>query len=153
MRSSVAGHEDGPQLVAPFDARRLKDRGSPADADGMTVIRAACPTCGEVDLNPDAVLLHVLEGDSGGIYSFVCPTCREDVEKWADRQIIGLLRSAGVAVEDPSGHPSGPRPAETEANPRERLRTRPAFTLDDLIDFHFLLQDDRYIEESLSTSV
>jgi hypothetical protein len=153
MRSSVAGHEDGPQLVAPFDARRLKDRGSPADADGMTVIRAACPTCGEVDLKPDAVLLHVLEGDSGGIYSFVCPTCREDVEKWADRQIIGLLRSAGVAVEDRSGHPSGPRPAGTEANPRERLRARPAFTLDDLIDFHFLLEDDRYIEESLSTSV
>lgn len=102
-------------------------------------------------MSADAVLLHVLQGDSDGIYSFICPACREDVEKRADRRIIALLVSAGVGAEDRSGHPSTARFGDTEPDPRGPLPKSPAFTLDDLIDFHFLLQDDRYIEESLAS--
>jgi predicted RNA-binding Zn-ribbon protein involved in translation (DUF1610 family) len=117
----------------------------------MTIIRTACPTCGEVDVRAEAVLLHVLKGDFDGVYSFICPTCQEDVEKRADRRIIALLVSAGVGVEDRSGHPSTARFDEIERDPRGDLPPGPAFTLDDLIDFHFLLEDDRYIKESFAS--
>jgi hypothetical protein len=32
------------------------------------------------------------------------------------------------------------------------VATGPAFTIDDVIEFHFLLEDDRYIEEFLASS-
>ncbi|MGZ4146274.1 MAG: hypothetical protein ACXVPL_01075 [Actinomycetota bacterium] len=118
----------------------------------MTIIRTTCPTCGEVDMRADAVLLQVFEENSGGRYSFVCPRCGEDVEKIADRKIVALLVSAGVDVEDRTGHPSGGS-GEDGLVRREGLPAGRPFTLDDLIDFHFLLEDDQYIEESLSSSV
>jgi predicted RNA-binding Zn-ribbon protein involved in translation (DUF1610 family) len=116
----------------------------------MTTIRTTCPRCGEVEVSAEAVLLHVLRGDSEGIYSFICPACREDVEKRTNRKIIALLVSAGVGIEDRSGHPSNVRFDEIEPDPRGALPAGPAFTLDDLIDFHFLLEDDRYVKESSS---
>ncbi|HEX7464521.1 MAG TPA: hypothetical protein VF382_06475 [Actinomycetota bacterium] len=119
----------------------------------MAIIRTACPTCGEVDVSAEAVLLHLLQGDFDGIYSFICPACRGDVEKRANRKIIALLVSAGVGIEDRSGHPSNARFGETEPDPRGRLPAGPAFTLDDLIDFHFLLENDRYVRESFASSV
>jgi hypothetical protein len=117
----------------------------------MTIIRTTCPSCGQVDVGADAVLLEVLDDSSRGIYSFVCPSCRQDVEKWADRKAVALLVSAGVEVER-GRHPSDDDPLEDERTRREGVPGGPAFTLDDVIDFHFLLEDDRYIEESLSTS-
>jgi predicted RNA-binding Zn-ribbon protein involved in translation (DUF1610 family) len=117
----------------------------------MTIIRTACPACGEVDVSAEAVLLHVLQGSFEGIYSFICPACREDVEKRANRKIIALLVSAGVGIEDRSGHPSSTRFGETESDPRGRIPAGPPLTLDDLIDFHFLLEDDHYVKESLAS--
>jgi hypothetical protein len=35
-------------------------------------------------------------------------------------------------------------------DPRGQLPEGPAFTIDDLIDFHFTLQDDRLIREFLA---
>lgn len=114
----------------------------------MTIIRMTCPGCGEVDVGPESVLLHVLGGGREGIYSFTCPACLDDVEKRASRKIMALLVSAGVEVEDRSGHPSTLR-SGAGPDPRGPLPTGPAFTLDDLIDFHFLLQEDRSLEELL----
>ena len=102
-----------------------------------------------MDVGPESVLLHVLRGGREGIYSFTCPACLDDIEKRANRKIIALLVSAGVAVEDRSGHPSTLRPDDAEPDPRGPLPTGPAFTQDDLIDFHFLLQEDRSLEELL----
>jgi len=39
---------------------------------------------------------------------------------------------------------------EERPDPRGRLPEGPAFTIDDLIDFHFTLQDDRHIQEFLA---
>jgi hypothetical protein len=116
----------------------------------MTIIRTTCPSCGEVDIGADAVVLEVLDDNSRGIYSFVCPSCRQDVEKWADRKAVALLVSAGVDVEE-GRRPANGGPFEDEWMRGEGVPDGPAFTLDDVIDFHFLLEDDRYIEESLST--
>ncbi|HWO71173.1 MAG TPA: hypothetical protein VNP94_10535 [Actinomycetota bacterium] len=117
----------------------------------MTTIRTTCPRCGEVDMGPEAIVLSVRQNGREGTYRFTCPVCFDDVEKRADRKIVALLVSAGVDVTGP-----GPGPSRTaslfdveDEDPRDRAEA-PPFTVDDLIDFHFRLQDDRYIQEFLS---
>ncbi len=119
----------------------------------MTIIRTTCPRCGEVDLGPESILLHAARSDREATYSFICPACLDDVEKRASRKIIALLISAGVDPEDRSRHPSHVGKERTERKADEPHQDGRAFTLDDLIDFHFLLEDDLYIEESLQSFV
>jgi predicted RNA-binding Zn-ribbon protein involved in translation (DUF1610 family) len=115
----------------------------------MTTIRTTCPRCGEVDMGPESILLQVVRGGREGTYRFECPTCLESVEKRADRKIVALLVSAGVDVasrgEAPMFEDLGPPVADPGGAP-----AGPAFTIDDVIDFHFRLQDDRYIQEFLA---
>jgi hypothetical protein len=102
-------------------------------------------------MGPESILLQVVQGGREGTYRFDCPTCMEPVEKRADRKIVALLVSAGVDV-------SGRRSAgtaelfdsEMAEDPRGRLPAGPAFSIDDVIDFHFLLEDDRTIEQFLA---
>jgi predicted RNA-binding Zn-ribbon protein involved in translation (DUF1610 family) len=98
----------------------------------MTSIRTNCPRCGEVEMRADVIVLTVEDPSGEGSYSFVCPSCLDLVKKSADRKIVGLLRSVGVDVAE-----RPPYPAESEIRP-----DGPRFTVDDLIDFHFLLDDD-----------
>ena len=92
----------------------------------------------------DATLVMLtLHGSSGeGTYSFVCPSCEEVIEKPADRKIVTLLRSAGVETT----HGNALRPAD-EARP-----DGPAFSLDDVIDFHFLLGRDDWFDRLMSAA-
>ena len=93
-------------------------------------------------MGPESILLSITE-DGEGVYSFACPLCMESVEKQADRKIVGLLVSAGVAtagggVSDGAAlMPEGPQTPETP------------LTMDDLIQFHFMLEDDSYLERFL----
>lgn len=104
-----------------------------------------------------SVLLVVEAGTTEGTYRFVCPSCEDTVEKRADRKVVMLLLSAGVEVREVSHevvsmeHPSvrSHQPSFEEAV-QEDVRVaqeEPAFTLDDLIDFHFLLQQDDWFDE------
>jgi len=129
---------------------------TPADTRGvMTTIRTTCPRCGEVDMGPTAIRLQVTRGGREGTYRFTCPTCMDAVEKRADRKIVALLVSAGVDVA------GGGTITETEAPPVDELpfdqeepagwaSSAPAFTIDDVIDFHFRLEDDAYIQAFLA---
>ena len=117
----------------------------------MTTIRTTCPRCGEVDMGPEAILLSVERGGSEGFYRFVCPECMGPVEKRADRKIVALLVSSGVDVSD-----SGPATAAVqsrldqlteERDPERGPADAPAFTVDDLIQFHFLLQDEDFCRQ------
>ena len=82
-----------------------------------------------------SLVLLTLHGDSGeGTYSFVCPVCEDVIEKPADRKIVTLLRSAGVETSE--GQPTA------ATAPEESRPEGPPFTLDDVIDFHFLLRQD-----------
>jgi len=105
-------------------------------------------------MGPEAISLSVRASGREGSYRFTCPRCDDPVEKRADRKIVALLVSAGVDLE-----PRGGLGPETEAlcdlepvEPLERAPAGPAFTIDDVIEFHFLLEDERYLKEFLAGS-
>lgn len=108
-------------------------------------------------MGPESILLSVTRGGREGTYRFTCPTCLDAVEKRADRKIVALLVSAGVDVASQADG-TGRLGLDTESmfdrgdpmedvDPRGKLPQGPAFTIDDLIDFHFRLADERYIQE------
>jgi len=96
-----------------------------------TRIRASCEHCGDVELRVDDVQVRVCIDDDAGSYVFRCPTCAMAVVKDAEPRVVELLVASGVDVAYWS------RPAELD----ER-RSGPAFTHDDLLDFHELLESD-----------
>jgi predicted RNA-binding Zn-ribbon protein involved in translation (DUF1610 family) len=111
----------------------------------MTTIRTTCPQCGEVDMTPEAILLSIRDRAGEGSYRFACPTCQNTIEKPADRKVVALLLSAGVELAEPAQAILEDAPASLpEAHP-----PGPPFTTDDLISFHFLLQDDHQLYRSL----
>ena len=115
----------------------------------MTTIRTNCPTCGEVDMSPEAVLLSVRDIAGEGSYRFSCPECRKTVEKPADRKVVALLLSAGVELDEET------EPAAAPTVPAAFYEERPdgpPFTIDDVITFHFLLEDDEELFRSLRSA-
>jgi predicted RNA-binding Zn-ribbon protein involved in translation (DUF1610 family) len=122
----------------------------------MTTIRTTCPRCGEVDMGPEAISLSVRSSGREGSYRFTCPRCDDAVEKRADRKIVALLVSAGVDLEPRSGSELNESLFDQEPmesfEPIEQAMQGPAFTIDDVIEFHFLLEDDRYLKEFLAGS-
>lgn len=107
-----------------------------------------------------AVLLTVESGKSEGSYSFVCPVCEDTIEKYADRKVVMLLLSAGVEVQEvgqlalpvdapagrhgrASGHPAGAGEAQDEDE-------QPPLTIDHLIDLHFLLERDDWLDQLIA---
>jgi len=92
-------------------------------------------------MGPESILLSI-SAEGEGVYSFACPVCMEAVEKQADRKIVSLLVSAGVATAGRGSDAvalAGEVPAVSS----------PALTMDDLIQFHFMLEDDSYLERFL----
>ena len=122
----------------------------------MTTIRTTCPRCGEVDMGPEAILLSVKQNGREGSYRFTCPNCMDDVEKRADRKIVALLVSAGVDLDPGQDAPgAGLGLAESLFDHAEAEGGRasgPSFSIDDVIEFHFMLEDDAYIREFLARS-
>lgn len=120
----------------------------------MTRIRATCPACGEVELRPDEIELHVVGPDpddvgDGSSYRFDCPSCCDEVNKPADARIARLLASGGVAVTctgDLELAATVAAAVEDISHP-EGYVLGPAFTADDLLDFHELLQTDGWFDQ------
>lgn len=107
----------------------------------MTTIKATCTTCGEVALTPDEVELWIdRSARDDSFYAFTCPACLCVVRKPADERVIRLLTSGGVEVRDVA-------PPEPPKLPRFE---GPAFTHDDLLDFHTLLAHDAWFEDLLT---
>jgi hypothetical protein len=116
----------------------------------MTTIRTTCPRCGEVDMGPEAIFLSVRSNGREGSYRFTCPSCADDVEKRADRKIVALLVSAGVDLDRPVDEPT-PELFDDDLAFSERPHG-PPFTADDVIEFHYLLEDETYIRDFLAKS-
>ena len=66
----------------------------------MTTIKATCPVCGDVDLTPDDVRLTVAEAAGWATYTFRCGSCQDLIEKAADQEVVALLSSAGVIIDN-----------------------------------------------------
>ena len=121
----------------------------------MTRIRATCPVCGEVELTTRDVQVRVLtddEGDvlEGSIYRFRCPTCETMVTKTADERIVELLETGGVAITRTHMGVAAEHPAMIGASlpPHpEGTVDGPALTVNDLIDFHQMLEGDAWFDQ------
>lgn len=112
----------------------------------MTRIRATCPVCGEVDLLPTQIELHVVRPSNdpegvadGSLYAFDCPLCERHVTKPADDRIVQLLATGGVAVAFERAAPAATRHPESPPGGAP-------LTHDDLLDFHLLLARNDWFE-------
>ena len=107
-------------------------------------------------MGPEAISLSVRSSGREGSYRFTCPRCDDAVEKRADRKIVALLVSAGVDLEARAASEMGDTLFDQEPveglEPLEHAADGPAFTIDDVIEFHFLLEDDHYLKEFLAGS-
>lgn len=134
-------------MTSPVVAVFARVGAGDTDTPRMTAIRAKCPSCGVVDLSPADISLHLHPSGPLGSYRFVCPVCDEEVDKRADRRTVELLLAAGV-------EPGPKQPAVFEPPlPFEDWSPDPLaapFTLDDVIEFHFLLESDGAISQLLS---
>ncbi len=110
----------------------LKEPRGPADALSVTSIKADCPRCGAVRLGPPDVTVRVCIDDGAGSYRFRCPTCTTAAVHEASPAICALLRQAGCE-EEIWTLARGARLSDAVG---------PAFTADDLLDFHLLLSGD-----------
>ena len=111
----------------------------------MTTIKTKCPTCGEVNMGPAGISLELPVDTDHGIYAFTCPECQAEVSKPASRKTVALLLAAGVEPVEFAG-------AEVQMLPFEDRGpdpSAPPFTLDDVISFHFLLQDEVALTDGL----
>ncbi len=110
--------------------------GRPKRGAQVTTIKATCPSCGEVELTPDDIELRVCTHAAASYYVFGCPSCATDIQKPADDRVIQLLISGGVK-------------AVVWELPGEVLEEHsgPAFTHDDLLDFHLLLDQPNWFEQ------
>lgn len=87
----------------------------------------------------DEMSLHLHPSGDRGAYRFTCPECREEVNKPASRKTVAVLIAAGVETSRMDEDLEVPQlPLEDRGSDPEAA----AFTLDDLIAFHFALQDD-----------
>lgn len=108
------------------------------------MLRTKCPNCGDVEMAPCHVSMRLAASGDRGHYAFTCPACRNHVSKPVTPAIASVLLSAGVRP-DRLGEPDGSSSDPPDETP---LQHAPPFTLDDLIAFHFALEDDLAIVDA-----
>ena len=111
----------------------------------MTIFKATCPTCGEIDLKPEEFRLRMPVGLGENVYIFTCPECTATISKPADSRVVQLLISAGVRPEFFDASVVTPRVERDHSS-------MPRFTYDDLLDFHLQLECDYVVESMLKTA-
>lgn len=97
-------------------------------------------------MGPSAISLR------DGAFAFTCPECRLEVSKRASRKTLGLLMAAGAGTVRTQPDLAAAVESASEPLPiadRSPLPGAPAITADDLIAFHFALQDDGAISRFL----
>src|SRR5947199_4226884 len=123
------------EAIGPMDSRRV------GREIQVATIRASCPTCGDVELTTRDVGVQVCSTNNQGSYSFRCPHCRLAVSKPAEARIVDLLVSSGVRLT--VWH----MPAELE-----EPRAGAPISYDDLLEFHFQLQQEGWFERLVTSS-
>lgn len=103
------------------------------------VVRATCPTCGDVELNVTEVQIQTCVNTAESTYSFRCPRCRFIVNKGASEAVVESLAAAGARMM------VWTLPAEL-AEPKQG----PKICHDDLLEFHLGLDGDAWQAELAS---
>jgi predicted RNA-binding Zn-ribbon protein involved in translation (DUF1610 family) len=107
----------------------------------MPIIRASCPTCGDVDISPDAMTVMLCSSNGEASYVFRCPSCAMVVSKAVDKRIVEILVSSGVRIH------FWRLPDESDEE-----KTGPPVDFDDLIQFHNQLSDPTWLERLIRYS-
>lgn len=113
----------------------------------MADIRANCPSCGQVGMSAEAISLQIAGDGERGQYAFTCPDCSTDVTRPADPKVVAVLLAAGANTQGVPEEPTAAAQPSLPAEDRNPCPDAPAFTLDDVIDLHFLLQDHAWLAE------
>ena len=100
-------------------------------------------------MSAEAISLRIPGEGERGQYAFTCPDCFTDVICHADRQVVALLLAAGASTHGALTGPTAAGPLSLPAEDQNPFPDAPAFTLDDVIDLHFLLQDLGWVAEEL----
>lgn len=97
----------------------------------MTSIKASCPTCGEVEMTENDIILMVSNTTGRSYYEFDCDKCDLQIRKPADNEVISLLVRGGVT-------------ATVLDLPAEFLETKTGLRIsyDDILDFALKLGED-----------
>jgi hypothetical protein len=103
----------------------------------MTIIKATCPSCGDVELSRDQVRLVVHPLADRSFYGFTCTVCGDPVRKPAGDEVVRLLTMGGVV-------------AERIVVPAEALEAHSGAPInaDDVLDFASWLADATMIAEA-----
>jgi hypothetical protein len=91
---------------------------------GVTIVKASCPTCGDVELTACELRFVLNSVADRSFYQFTCDTCDGRVTKPACQAVVRLLILGGV------------EPERVDV-PAEALEDHhgPALTWDDVLDF------------------
>lgn len=108
----------------------------------MTIIKATCPSCGDVELSRDQVRLVVHPLAERSFYGFTCTRCGEGVRKPAGDEVVRLLTMGGVV-------------AERVVVPAEALERHdgPPITADDVLDFAAWLAGATAVAEAAGATI
>jgi len=97
----------------------------------VALVRASCPSCGDVELPGTGLKARLCETTGEGSYTFTCPECATVVVKPADKRLLDLLVASGIALI------SWSLPGElAESHEGEPI------SYDDILAFHDLLATD-----------
>lgn len=114
----------------------MERRNDHASGPLVALVRASCPSCGDVELPGTALHARRCETTGEGSYSFGCPECGTVVVKPADQRLLDLLVASGIAMT------SWSLPSEL-AEPH----TGEPITYDDILAFHDLLSTDDWFSQ------
>jgi len=103
----------------------------------MTIIKATCPSCGDVELSRDQVQLVVHPLADRSFYGFTCTLCGDSVRKPAGDEVVRLLTMGGVV-------------AERVVVPAEALEAHAGapISADDVLDFAVWLAGASHVAEA-----
>lgn len=103
------------------------------------IVRATCPTCGDIELAVDHVQVQVCVTTGSSTYSFLCPACALIVNKEANDSVVESLTTAGSRLV------VWTLPAELD-----EPKVGPRITHDDLLEFHLALESTDWQAELAS---
>ena len=105
------------------------------------MIRASCPTCGDVELTTRDVRVLLCSTTYQSSYAFQCPSCRVAVAKPAEPRVVDVLLASGITLS--VWH----LPAEMDEQ-----HEGPPISYDDLLEFHFRLRSGSDLDTLLAGS-